>query len=211
VILLALSAKEVASKGIIADREDPKPEKLNRRFLAFLAIVVIFTLGNSSDAFIILRGQERGLSVLQVMGMLLTFTAVYSALSSPFGSLSDRLGRRAVLIGAWLFYTAVYLGLAAARTGAQIWALFGLYGVYYALAEGTARAYVADLVPEARRGAAFGMYHAGVGLAALPASLLAGILWQGIGAWEGFGPSAPFYFGALMALLATAFLSALPG
>jgi MFS family permease len=211
VILLALSAKEVASKGIIADREDPKPEKLDRRFLAFLAIVVIFTLGNSSDAFIILRGQERGLSVLQVMGMLLTFTAVYSALSSPFGSLSDRLGRRAVLIGAWLFYTAVYLGLAAARTGAQIWALFGLYGVYYALAEGTARAYVADLVPEARRGAAFGMYHAGVGLAALPASLLAGILWQGIGAWEGFGPSAPFYFGALMALLATAFLSALPG
>lgn len=206
VILLALGAKEVVSQGKTADGEDPQSEKLDRRFLIFLAIVVIFTLGNSSDAFIVLRGQERGLSVLQVMGMLLTFTAVYSVLSGPFGSLSDRLGRKVILAGGWLAYTAIYLGLAAARTGAQTWALFGLYGVYYALAEGTSRAYVADLVPEERRGAAFGMYHAGVGLAALPASLLAGILWQGIGAWGGFGPAAPFYFGAGMALLAAILL-----
>jgi MFS family permease len=175
---------------------------LDRRFRSFLIVVVLFTLGNSSDAFIILRGQERGLSVLQVMGMLLSFNAVYSLLSGPAGSLSDRLGRRRLLLGGWLVYAVVYLGFALARTGNQVWLLFGLYGVYYAMTEGTAKALVADLVPPQQRGAAYGMYHAAVGLAAFPASLGAGLLWQGLGSWGGFGPAAPFYFGAGMALLA---------
>jgi MFS family permease len=87
-------------------------------------------------------------------------------------------------------------------TGAQIWLFYGVYGLYYALTEGASRAYVADLVPQEQRGTAYGLFHAGVGLVALPASLIAGILWQGLGGWAGLGPAAPFYFGSFMALLA---------
>jgi MFS family permease len=164
--------------------------------------MVLFTLGNSADAFIILRGQERGLSVLGVMGMLLTFNAVYSLLSGPLGMLSDRIGRVRLMLGGWLIYSAIYLGFAFAQTGWQVWLLFALYGVYYAATEGTAKALVADLVSPQQRGTAYGLYHAAVGLAVLPASVLAGLLWQGLGAWSGFGPAAPFLFGAGIALLA---------
>jgi MFS family permease len=99
-------------------------------------------------------------------------------------------------------YGLVYLGFAFARAGWQVWALFGLYGLYYAATEGVAKALVADLTPPTQRGTAYGWFNAVIGITALPASLLAGVLWQGVGAWSGLGASAPFYFGALMALLA---------
>jgi MFS family permease len=134
--------------------------------------------------------------------MLLTFNAVYTIIASPAGALSDRIGRRAVLIAGWLVYGLIYLGFAAANTGAQIWLFYGVYGLYYALTEGASRAFVADLVSQEQRGTAYGLFHAGVGLAALPASLIAGILWQGLGGWSGLGPAAPFLFGAILALLA---------
>ncbi|MEW6716112.1 MAG: MFS transporter [Chloroflexota bacterium] len=175
---------------------------LNRRFRAFLLVVILFTLGNSADAFIVLRGQERGLNVLQITGMLLTFNALYSLLSTPLGLLSDRIGRVRVILGGWFVYGLIYLGFAMAQSGYVIWLLYGFYGVYYAATEGTAKALVADLVTPDKRGTAYGLYHAAVGLAAFPASLIAGLLWQGAGAWQGFGPAAPFIFGALMALLA---------
>jgi MFS family permease len=175
---------------------------MDRRFKAYLGVVVLFTLGNSSDAFIILRAQERGLSVLQIMAMLMTFNLIYSVLSGPAGALSDRIGRRRLILTGWVVYGLIYLGFALAQTGLAVWVLFGLYGVYYALTEGSAKALVADLVPDEKRGTAYGLYSAGVGLTALPASLMAGILWQGIGAWQGFGPAAPFIFGMGMALLA---------
>jgi MFS-type transporter involved in bile tolerance (Atg22 family) len=107
-----------------------------------------------------------------------------------------------VLIAGWTIYGLIYLGFAVAETGAQIWLFYGVYGLYYALTEGASRAFVADLVPEEQRGTAFGIFHAGTGLALLPASLLAGVLWQGIGSWSGLGPAAPFYFGAFLALFA---------
>ena len=172
------------------------------RFKAFLLIVVLFTLGNSSDAFLILRAQERGLTVLQVMEMLISFTLIYTLISIPAGALSDRIGRRTLVIGGWLVYGLIYLGFARAQTGGQIWVLYALYGLYYGLTEGTAKAYVADLVPAAQRGTAYGVYNAAVGLTAFPASFIAGLLWQGTGGWAGFGPSAPFAFGAVMAVLA---------
>ena len=175
---------------------------LDRRFWAFLIVIIIFTLGNSADAFIILRSQERGLNVLQVLGMLLTFNAVYTIIAGPAGALSDRIGRRTILIAGWVVYGLIYLGFAAANTGIQIWIFYGVYGLYYALTEGASRAFVADLVPQEQRGTAYGLFHAGIGLAALPASLIAGILWQGLGSWMGLGPAAPFYFGAIMALVA---------
>ncbi len=178
------------------------------RFKAFLLIIVLFTLGNSSDAFIILRAQERGLSVLLVMGMLITFNLIYALVSTPAGALSDRVGRRRLVIGGWLIYGLIYLGLAGARTGWQVWGLFAIYGVYYGMVEGTAKALVADLVKPEQRGTAYGVYNAAVGVTAFPASLIAGVLWQGLGSWPGFGPAAPFIFGAIMALLAVVMFGA---
>ena len=143
------------------------------------------------------------MSLLQIMLMLMTFNLVYSLLAGPFGALSDRFGRRKLIVAGWLAYGLVYIGFAAANTSTQIWGLYGLYGVYYALTEGAAKAFVADLVPKERHGTAYGLYNAAIALTAFPASLIAGILWQGIGAWGGFGPRAPFLFGAVLALLAT--------
>jgi MFS family permease len=204
VIVLALGAREVASPSGTRQAVGLSLRGLDRRFTGFLVAVIVFTLGNSSDSFIVLRGQERGLTLLQIMGMLMTFTLVYALLSGPLGVLSDRIGRARLILAGWLAYGMVYLGLAAARTGWHIWVMFGLYGIYYASTEGVMRALVADLVPDARRGTAYGLFNAAVGLTALPASLVAGVLWQGVGGWQGFGPAAPFLFGAAMALLAGA-------
>lgn len=205
VIILALGLREVDKP----DNENVPSiswrrgwKKLGKKFRVFLVVMILFTLGNSSDSFIILRGQERGLNILQILGMLLTFNAIYSLLSSPAGYLSDRIGRRRLISTGWFLYSLIYVGLAFARTGYHIWTLFGLYGMFYALTEGTAKAYVADLVPQEQRGTAYGLLYAAVGLTALPASLIAGVLWQGVGHWTGFGATAPFLFGAAMALIA---------
>ncbi len=176
---------------------------LERPFRHFLGIVVLFTLGNSADAFLILRAQERGVPILATMGMLLLFNLIYASVSGPAGILSDKMPRRKLLAGGWMMYALVYVGFALAQTGWHIWLLFALYGLYYALTEGTAKAYVADLVHPDQRGTAYGLYNAAVGIAALPGSLIAGILWQGAGKWSGFGPQAPFAFGAALAVIAT--------
>ena len=198
VLVLALGVKEVeaANKG-----NNTLPslrwKTLDKRFRAFLVVVIIFTLGNSSDSFIVLRAQDRGLSVLQIMGMLMTFNAIYSLLAGPLGSLSDRFGRRRLMLIGWTIYSLVYLGLALSRSGTQIWILFGIYGIYYALTEGVAKALVADIVPQEQRGTAYGLFNAAIGLTALPASLIAGILWQTV------SPAAPFVFGASLSLIAS--------
>jgi len=202
VIVLILGAHEVTVAGNRAGVTRLSFKGMDARFKYFLLTIVLFTLGNSSDSFIVLRAQERGLSVLGTMFMLMTFTAIYTVLSGPLGALSDKIGRRRLIIGGWLVYGLVYLGFAFSATGWHIWVLFGLYGIYYAATEGTAKALVADLVPDAQRGTAFGLFNAAIGLTALPASVMAGILWQGVGAWIGFGAPAPFLFGAGMALLA---------
>ncbi|MFZ0533190.1 MAG: MFS transporter [Anaerolineales bacterium] len=197
VLVLALGVKEVA-----AARKDKNGlptlswKAFDKRFRVFLIVVIIFTLGNSSDSFIVLRGQNRGLSVLQIMGMLMTFNAVYSLLAGPLGSLSDRIGRRRLMLIGWTIYGLVYLGFALSKTGVQIWVLFGIYGIYYALTEGVAKALVADIVPPEQRGTAYGLFNAAIGFSALPASLIAGILWQVV------SPAAPFVFGASLALIA---------
>ena len=202
VIVLALGAREVPIEAAQERKMRLNLTDMDNRFKAFLLVIVLFTLGNSSDSFIVLRAQERGLSVLQTMFMLMTFTAIYTILSGPLGALSDKIGRRRLIISGWLAYGLVYLGFAYSATGWHIWLLFGLYGVYYAATEGVAKALVADLVPDPQRGTAYGFFNAAIGITALPASVIAGVLWQGVGAWTGFGAAAPFYFGALMALLA---------
>ncbi len=201
VITLAIGAADVPIKGA-AQAPALGFKGLGRPFLLFMLIVGIFDLGNSSDAFLLLRAQERGLSVIGVLGMLITFNLIYTLVSAPAGALSDRIGRRRLLIGGWLIYALIYLGFGLAQTGWHIWVLYAIYGFYYGLTYGTAKALVADLAPSHRRGAAFGAYSAVLGILDLPASLIAGILWQGVGSWAGFGPSAPFLFGAAMALIA---------
>jgi MFS family permease len=202
VFVLVVGVREIPGKGT-GKAPVLSLQGLDSRFKHFLLIIVLFTLGNSSDAFIILRSQERGLDVFQVMGMVLTFNFIYAVLAAPLGSLSDRIGRRKLIIGGWIAYGLVYLGIAFSQTGGQVWALFAFYGVYYAATEGAAKALVADLVPNEKRGTAYGLFNAAIGMVALPASLIAGLLWQGLGPWTGFGASAPFYFGAALAFVSS--------
>jgi len=166
------------------------------RFKLFLAIMGVFTLGNSSDFFVILRAQNLGSSVIYVALMLVLFNITYAVTALPTGMLSDWLGRRWVIAVGWFIYALVYLGFALATELWQVWLLFACYGVYYGVVEGVARAFVADLVPEEKRGTAYGLYHGVVGITLLPASLIAGWLWDAV------NPAAPFFFGAGLALLA---------
>lgn len=201
VLSLALGAKDVA---VIDRRAAPKfsLSSMGKPFTVFLVIVSIFTLGNSSDAFLVLRAQNLGVSVIGILMMLVVFNLVYSLISTPAGARSDRVDRRRLIIAGWLVYALIYLGFALARQGWQVWVLYVAYGLYYGMAYGTANALVADLVPENLRGTAYGTYHAIIGILAFPASFIAGLLWQGAGAWGGFGPSAPFFFGGSLALIA---------
>jgi len=201
VVALAIGSRDVPIKG---ERQAPTItfKGLGRRFLVFMLIVGIFDLGNSSDAFLVLRAQERGLNVLGILGMLASFNLVYTLISTPAGSLSDRIGRRKLIIAGWFVYAVIYLGFAAATRGWHIWVLYVLYGAYYGSAYGTAKAMVADLVPAELRGTAYGTYNAVLGILDFPASLIAGLLWDGAFGWAGFGPSAPFLFGGIMALIA---------
>jgi MFS family permease len=207
VLILAFGAREVPRRGERVESPSLALKGFDPRFRGFLLILAVFTLGNSSDAFLILRAQERGLSVLAVMGALLMLNLVYTLVSGPAGMLSDRIGRRRVIVCGWLLYGVVYLGFALAGAGWQVWVLYALYGVYYGVTEGVARALVADIVRPDQRGTAYGLFNAVVGVTALPASVLAGLLWHGLGTWQGFGASAPFLFGALLALLAVALLA----
>ena len=201
VIVLAVGARDVAGKGK-SQIPTLSLRGMDGRFKVFMLVLVLFTLGNSSDAFIILLGQNRGLDIVQILLMLMTFNLIYSTLAGPLGALSDKIGRRRLIIGGWIAYGLVYLGFALSHTGWQIWTLYGLYGIYYAATEGSAKALIADLVAPDRLGTAYGIYNAAIGLMALPASVIAGLLWQGAFGWMGFGPAAPFFFGASLALLA---------
>ena len=208
VLSLAIGAQDVAVKG---KREAPAVSfrGLGRSFAIFMIIVGIFDLGNSSDAFLVLRASERGLNVVEVLGMLITFNLVYTLLSTPAGSLSDRIGRRKLMIGGWLIYALIYFGFAVAGTGWHVWVLYAVYGAYYGLAYGTTKAMVADIVPAELRGTAYGTYNAALGILDFPASLIAGLLWSGIPSlgWNGFGPSAPFFFGGMLALIAAVLMA----
>jgi MFS family permease len=172
--------------------------KFDSRFKLFLVIMGIFTLGNSSDFFIVLRAQQPPINtpVLYVTLMLVLFNVTYAAVSTPAGVLSDKLGRRRVIAIGWTVYALVYLGFALSNSVWHIWLLFACYGIYYGIVEGVARAFVADLVPAERRGTAYGYFQGVVGLTLLPASLLAGWLWEAV------SPAATFYLGAGLAFLA---------
>ena len=215
IITLALGAQEVKpgldsgtdqgvepSMGVNGQNTRRDSLLANRPFRNYILIMVIFTLGNSSDAFLILRAKTTGLSLVNILVMMVAFNLIYALTSTPAGALSDKVGRKRILLVGWVLYVVVYLGFARASAGWHAWAFMALYGVYYGLTEGVVRAFVADLVPSYLRGTAYGILFMVVGLTALPASIIAGVLWQGAGSWNGFGPGAPFLFGAGAAFLA---------
>lgn len=177
---------------------------LGATFWRYLAVLFVFTLGNSTDAFLLLRATDLGVSAAMIPILWAMLHVVKSASSTPGGTLSDRLGRRPLIISGWAVYALVYLGFARASETWHAWALFAAYGVYFGMTEGVEKAFVADLVGSRVRGAAFGWYNLAIGIGALPASLIFGAIWERI------GPGAAFTFGAGLALLAALGLALLP-
>jgi MFS family permease len=169
-------------------------------FWRYLLCVALFTLGNAADAFLLLRARELGVTATLIPIIWLVHNAVRAALSTTGGALSDRLGRRRMIITGWLLYALVYLGFAHASAAWHAWALLVGYGIYYALVEGGEKALVADLAPKRARGRAFGLFHAVVGLGALPASFGFGLL------AERYGARLPFSVAAGLALAAATLL-----
>ncbi len=176
-------------------------ERFDRKFWIFLGAVLLFTLGNSTDAFLLLRATDLGVPVAWVPLLWAYLHVVKAATGTAGGILSDRFGRRPLLICGWLLYAAVYVAFAFATTAWHIWALFAAYGLFYSLTEGAERALVADLVPAEQRGSAFGWFHLAIGLGALPASLLFGLLWDRSGAATAFLTGAGLAGGAVILLL----------
>lgn len=174
-------------------------EHRGRLILMFLALGV-FALGNSSDLFLVLRAENLGVRAAFAPLLGLAFNTVYTSLSWPLGSLSDRAPRRRLVVCGYFVYAAVYLAFALARHSWIAWAAFPVYGLYYALTEGVMRAWIADLAPERSRASVYGIFNWVTAVAALPASLLAGWLWRA------YTPGAPFALGSALAALAACLL-----
>ena len=172
--------------------------KFSPVFWKFIFISAVFSVGNSSDAFLIMRAKDIGLTTGVVILAYVVYNISYSALSIPAGIISDRLSRKTVMVAGYLIFALVYSGFSAYVNKATIWPLFFVYGFYIAMTDGVSKAFVADVVEKEVRGTAIGLYYCVTGFAAFFASLIAGLLWTHIGS------SAPFIYGA-----ATAFISSL--
>jgi MFS family permease len=171
--------------------------RLERNFKAFLTVVTIFTLGKTSEAFLILRVQELGVAVAAIPLLYLSFNGVSALLSTPLGIMADRIGKRRMVLASYVFFAVIFLGFAFATSQLHGWLLFFAFGVFVAMNEGVQRAYVATMIEPEIMATGYGIYHTIVGLAALPSSIIGGAL------WEHFGPQALFFYGAAMALIAS--------
>ena len=172
---------------------------LSRQYWRVLTLLLVFSLANSSDTFLLLRAGQVGLEPWEVVLLYALFSLVYTVVSYPAGVLSDRFGRWRVIAAGWVLYAVVYLGLAT--TGAMaIWPLLGLYGVYIALTDGVGKALLADHAPTERRGLAIGLFYMASGVTTLVASVVAGVLWDRV------GPDAPFWVGGVTAAAAVVLL-----
>jgi MFS family permease len=175
--------------------------QLPRPFWVFVAANVVFSLGNSSDAFLALRTQNLGVALRDLLLMIVAFNAANALISLPAGAQSDRIGRRVPIAIAWLIYAATYAGFALASSGGWAAGLWILYGAYYGINEAVGRALIADVTPSRLRGTGYGILNSSTALAILPASIVAGLLWDTI------SPAAPFLFGAGCALVAVVVLA----
>ena len=170
------------------------------RLRGYIIILFIFTLGNSSDAFLLLQAGRLGVTPVMIPLLWAFFHVVKMSSSMPFGALSDRIGRRKIIVTGWCIYALTYVGFGYATTETHVWLLFTLYGLFYGLTEGTEKAFLVDISEAEERGSAFGWYNFAIGIGALPASLLFGLIWQAV------GPKAAFAFGAGLAGLAALLL-----
>jgi MFS family permease len=171
-------------------------KSLDPSFKVFLFISFIFALGNSSNAFLILRAQNLGLSVTMVMLAYVLFNFVYAVFSLPAGIISDKIGPKKILLAGFLLFAVIYLFFGLITKSIFIWLLFPFYGIYMALTEGIGKAYISNLIPKEKAGTAFGIYQTTIGLCTFFASWIAGLLWSYVSI------SAPFIFGSVMAMLA---------
>lgn len=187
---------ENVGRGPVRSRFWGRVRRLRGPLLAYLFVTGVFALGNSSDAFLILRARDLQVGAALIPLLYLVFNLIYSALSIPSGLLADRIGRRKVALLGFAVFAGTYAWMAVARSPGAAWGVFAVYGVYMAIADGNGRALLAEFSLEERRGTMFGAYHMVVGLAALPASVIAGLLYDHVSA------SAPFWVGAGAAVLA---------
>ena len=176
-------------------------KEFDGNFKRFLAVIAVFTLSNSTDAFLLLRAQETGIhpAILPLLWMVLHLSKVASSLIG--GSLSDRIGRKKLIVAGWIVYALVYCGFAFVTSAWQTWALFILYGTYFGMTEGVEKALVADLVPEQKRGTAYGLYNLAFSITVFPASLLFGLLWTVYGSTTAFLISSAISVAAAILLL----------
>jgi len=168
----------------------------NGPFRHYMVVVAIFSLGNFADAFLILQAQNLGVHEHMIPIAYLLFNIVYAVSSTPMGMLGDRIGIRNMVLSGFVAYAVVYSLVGLASSPVHIWLLFPLYGVYKGMSEGTQKAYLAIIAPAERKATAFGVYHTISGLMLLPASIIAGHL------WDTRGPGSAFFFGAAMGLTA---------
>jgi len=199
VFLLAFGIKEPRTEKERIARNPFKWQSLrslSKQFWALLLVALLFNLGNSSDAFLLLKAQAVGISTPYIPIVLVVMNLSYALSSYPSGLLSDNIGRFGLLLGGFALYALVYAGFALANQPWQIWCLLVVYGIYLGLSQGNLLAFVSDTVPAELRGTAFGAINLVVGVALLPASMLAGLLWQYV------SPAATFFAGSALAVLA---------
>ena len=181
--------------------EPSPPRSFDWRFKAFVAIATLFAIGNSSDVFLILKATDTGIKETQIPILYLSFNFIYALTSMPAGILSDRIGRKRIILAGFILFGFIYWGFANASEQKHIWGLFLLYGVFMGLTEGIQKAYLGTIIPEKFKATGYGIYNTFTGLALFPASIAGGWL------WDKYGPHATFYYGTITALLsATLFL-----
>lgn len=197
--LLAVATIAIFVKDIKGSRGDELPKislhGFDRRFKLFLLIAAIFTLGKTSDAFLVLRAQDLGVKAGTIPLLYLSFNVVSAALSTPAGILADRIGKRKVILASYAFFSLICVGFGLSTSPLHAWLLFGAYGLFVAMNEGVQRAYVATIIKPEIKATSYGVYHTVVGLTALPSGIIGGALWQHI------APQALFYYGAAMSFL----------
>jgi MFS family permease len=203
-VALVLVRESPRERRVPSAAEAPAPDgaPFPRQFWGVLTAIVLFTLGNSTDAFLLLRATELGVPTVQLPLLWGALHVVKSVSSTPAGALSDRIGRTPLVVAGWLWYALLYVGFGHATSTREIWLLFIAYGLVFGLTEGSEKALIADLAPADRRGTAFGWYQLSIGVAALPASVLFGWLWTHYSAATAFRVGATLGATATVVLLA---------